>query len=404
MIKPLVLFVLTSVALSTWPAALAPDGHADGILVLQSSASHVFAREVTFSLQASSEFEITRIHLLFRSAGEERARLVAIEEQPSREIAIAYVYDVQQRPVAPFTTVWYWWQVEDAGGNTVTTEKQQFEYLDNRFVWEEVSAAGTTVRWVSEQGSLSLAQEVLDTARASAEQISAELRVPVPDKMVIYVYGSQQDLKEAMVLANREWLAGQAHPDLGVVVVAVARDPGFRSHIQRSIPHEVSHLLVYHAVGPGGYRYVPEWLDEGLAAANEMLPTPDYATVLESARVRGQLVPLEALCDPFPPEADTAFLSYAQSASLVQYVRHRYGASGIRALLASYANGASCAAGIREALGTSLQGLETAWVTSLEPSSVWRQLVGKTGIWVGLWLLSLLVAVPMIGGLRRRDR
>jgi hypothetical protein len=29
-------------------------------------------------------------------------------------------------------------------------------------------------------------------------------------------------------------------------------------------------------------------------------------------------------------------------------------------------------------------------------------LVKQIGIWVGLWLLSLLVAVPMIGGLRRR--
>jgi hypothetical protein len=57
---------------------------------------------------------------------------------------------------------------------------------------------------------------------------------------------------------------------------------------------------------------------------------------------------------------------------------------------------------VQEALNVSLNGLETAWRASLEPQAPWRALVDQVGVWVGLWLLSLLVAVPMIGRLRRR--
>ena len=39
--------------------------------------------------------------------------------------------------------------------------------------------------------------------------------------------------------------------------------------MNRYFPHEITHLLVDQAATPAGYRYVPEWLDEGLATANE---------------------------------------------------------------------------------------------------------------------------------------
>jgi len=197
-------------------------------------------------------------------------------------------------------------------------------------------------------------------------------------------------------------VGGQAHPELGVIVVAIPFKEGYTSRMMRYIPHEITHLLVYQTVTPTGYRYVPAWLDEGLATANERLPTPEYAMALEEARVAGELIPLENLCVPFSPDSHTALLAYAQSGSVVRFIRERYGAEGIRALLAAYTNGASCARGVQEALGVSLSGLETAWRASLEPQAPWRAWVEQIDVWIGLWLLSLLVSVPMIGGLRRR--
>ena len=94
-------------------------------------------------------------------------------------------------------------------------------------------------------------------------------------------------------------------------------------------------------------------------------------------------------------------MAYAQSSSVVRFIRERYGADGIRALLAAYADGASCASGVQEALNINLNGLETAWRASLEPQAPWRAWVDQIGVWVGLWLLLLLAALPMIGRLGR---
>ena len=375
---------------------------AERITVVESKASHSFAQQVTFTLRATSDVDITQVYLFFHATGDERAESVSVAIEPSREISVNHVHQLRHSPLPPFATVNFWWQIEDAAGDSLTTERQQFQYTDNRFRWEQVSTNGLTVHWIEGQGDPAFGQAALDIAQASVEAINTELRAPVPDSIDVYIYDAQHNLDAAMVLTGREWVSGQAHPELGVVVVAIPFGDGHTSRMMRYIPHEITHLLVYQAVKPANYGYVPEWLDEGLATANERLPTPEYAVALEEARAQGQLLPMEDLCVPFSPNSHTAFLSYAQSGSVVQFVRQRYGAQGIRALLTAYADGASCEGGVQEALNISFSGLETAWQASLEPQASWRVLVKQIGIWVGLWLLSLLVAVPMIGGLRRR--
>ena len=379
-----------------------PAVAADGIAVVESGAHHSFAQQVTFTLQAVSDAGISQVYLFFRATGDEMAQSVDVAIEPTHEISINYVHDLRRSPLPPFATVTFWWQIEGATGDSLTTEPQQFEYTDNRFQWERLGNDGLSVHWIEGHGDPAFGQAALDVAQASAEEINAELRVPVPESMDIYIYDAQHNLNAAMVLAGREWVGGQAHPELGVVVVAIPFEEGYTSRMMRYIPHEITHLLVYQAVTPVGYGYVPEWLDEGLATANERLPTAEYAVAIEEARTQGQLLPLEDLCVPFSPDAHTAFLAYAQSGSVVQFIREQYGAEEIRDLLATYANGASCTGGVQKTLNVSLNGLETAWRASLEPQAPWRAVVEQIGVWVGLWLLSLLVTVPMIGGLRRR--
>nr|MBC8252510.1 hypothetical protein [Ardenticatenia bacterium] len=334
--------------------------------------------------------------------GDERATSMDVDLKPGHKIDVNYMHELRSFPLPPFATITFWWQIEDAAGNALATEPQQFEYTDNRFQWEELGADGLTVRWIEGHGDPPFAQAALDIALASVEEISAELHASTPESIVVYIYDSRRNLEAAMILAGREWVSGQAHPELGVVVVAIPHEEGYTSRLMRDIPHEITHLLVYQAATPAGYKYIPTWLDEGLATANERWPTPEHAMMLEEARVEGRLISLEDLCVPFSPDSPTAFLSYAQSGSVVRFIREQYGAEGIRALLAAYANGASCAGGVQEALSVTLNGLETAWRASLEPQAPWRAWVGQIGVWVGLWLLSLLIAVPMIGGLRRR--
>lgn len=400
--RPVVWLVVSLILALTLLPALT-SAAAQGISTVESQASYSFGQQVTFTLRASSDNEITQVYLFFQASGEERTQSMAVSIQPGHEIDATYVHELRRSPLPPFSTVTYWWRFEDIAGNTLTTEAQRFRYMDNRFQWEQLSADNITVHWVKGHGDPVFGQAALDIAQASVKEINTELRAPMPQSIEVYIYDAQHNLDSAMLLTGQDWVSGQAHPELSVVMVAIPPAEGYTSHMMRYLPHEITHLLVYQAVTPTSYHYVPEWLDEGLATANERLPTPEYAIAIEEARTRGQLLSLEELCVPFSPDRQAAFLAYAQSGSVVKFIREQYGAQGIRALLTAYSDGASCAGGVQQALDTTINGLESAWRTSLEPGGPWQVRIEQVGVWLGLWLLSLLVAVPMVGRHRTRQ-
>ena len=378
---------------------------ADGIRITENDVEHSFAQHVTFSLEASSDAEICEVFLFFRATHDEETERKRITlESPSQEVSLKVTHDARQYPLPPFADISYWWQIQDVAGNSLKTGPKQFNYRDNRFEWQQLNSAGIRIHWVARQGDPAFAQSALDIAQMSVKDIEAELRGPVPDPLDIFIYDSEANLRGAMVLTGREWVGGQARPELGVVVVAVPPEQGYTSRMNRYLPHEITHLLVYELTTPEGYTHVPTWLNEGLSTANERLPTPEYALALEEAHEAGQLLPLEELCVPFSPDSRTATLSYAESASMVSFIRAEYGAEGIRNLLEAYADGASCKSGVEKALNIGFNKLESSWRMSIEPRPAWLALVDEVGVWVGLWLLGLLLAVPMIGGFRRLSK
>jgi hypothetical protein len=396
--------------------AIADDVITDGVItVIESSASYNFAQQITFTLEATSTVQVTKIYLVFAATSSDQTETQKVSfEQEGNAIRASYMHDLRLSPLNPFDTIIFRWEIEYGGDERYPTDEQQIEYVDNRFAWDQTSDEEThiTVHWIEGEGDLKFGQTALDTARTSLQDINAELRAPLPEAVDIYIYDTQDNLNAAMVLSGRDWVGGQAHPDLGVIVVAIpANNLVVTSRMERFIPHEITHLLVYQIVTPEGYRYVPEWLDEGLATANERLPTAEYELMIEEYRQQGQLIPLRDLCVPFSPDSQTAYLSYAQSGSVVDYIRERYGAQGIRDLLNAYKNGASCTSGVEEALGISLDTLDANWQASLAPQSQphpqppppsWPAQVQQIGPWVGLSLLGLLLALPMIGRTRRR--
>lgn len=366
---------------------------------------HSFAQHVTFTLQASSDAAISEVYLFFRAAHDETTEKKKVTvEHPSERISLEVRHDAMRYPLPPFAEITYWWQIEDAAGEKLKTPPQAFTYHDNRFSWDRLSGEGITIHWMKDEGDPAFAQTALDIARASVKEIEAELGASRPDPLDIFIYDSEASLQGAMVLTGREWLGGQARPELGVVVVAVPSVQGYTSRMKRYLPHEITHLLLYRVTTPEGYVSVPTWLNEGLATANERLPTPEYALALEEARQAGELIPLEELCVPFSPDPQTATLSYAQSGSVVTFIREEFGAGGIRQLLAAYADGASCKSGVEEGLGVAFHQLEADWRMSLNPEARWLAIVRQAGFWIALSVIGLLLAVPMMGGFRRRPR
>ena len=204
-------------------------------------------------------------------------------------------------------------------------------------------------------------------------------------------------------MAGRSWAGGQARPELGVILVAIPDDNRALSRMERDIPHELTHLVLYSVAGAEGYRHVPAWLDEGLATASELRPDPTLEVILDQAQAEGRLLPLTAICPPFPTDQERALLAYAQSASMVRTVQERYGNAGIRDLLAAYADGAGCESGVERGLGITAHQLERTWRADLMGLSGWMAWLSDNAAPLLLWGIGLILALPMAAVFRRRS-
>jgi len=371
------------------------------IRVASSTVTYTFGQQATFELEASAPAGVTAAYLYLQQAREKRVEVHPVSVDPRTTVRIRYEHDLHLFPFPPFGLVRWWWEVRDAEGHSLTTEPAAFYYADNRFQWKTSTAGPVRVHSVVDDPVY--IQAALNVTQASLENIREQLDAPMPERVDLYLYPSADDIRAALEMAGREWAGGEAMPDLGVILVAVPPNRGILPRMERDIPHELTHLLVYQVMGERGYQYIPAWLDEGLATANELQPDPMLDVLLEEAQRQGRLIPLSELCAPFPPDPEIALLSYAESASVVRYIQKRYGDSGIQALLATYADGAGCEGGVQRALGISLQRLELAWHADLMGLGAWLAWASDNRGWLALWAISLLAAVPMALSLRRNS-
>ncbi len=372
------------------------------IAVTVNTVEYTFGQQATFTLEASADAGIAALYLYLQKPGEERVEVVPVPFEAGNPVQATFQRDLRLSPLPPFGQVSWWWEVRDQAGHVLTTPPSSFQYADNRFAWH--TASNERVRVHSTVDDPVYLRAALDIAAANLEAIEEALQSPPLEQVDVYLYPSQADLRAALEMGGREWVGGQARPELGVVLVAVPHDDESTARMERDIPHEITHLVIYRLAGPRGYPFVPAWLNEGLATVNQAWPDPDLDVLLEQALTAGQLIPLTDLCAPFPSDPQVARLSYAESASLVRTVRDRYGSSGIRALLAAYADGADCEGGIIQALGRTPQQLETAWRADLLGLTGWTTWLSDHWPWLALWGLSLLLAIPMVGVRRPRHR
>lgn len=369
------------------------------IAVTASTVQYTFGQQATFSLEVSADAGVAAIYLYLQKPGAERVEVLPVPFEAGTAVRASLLRDLRLAPLPPFGQVSWWWEVRDQAGHALTTPPSSFQYADNRFEW--FTAVAGRVRAHSTVDDPVYMRAALDIAQANLQAIEESLQSAPLEGVDVYLYPSLADLRAALEMGGREWVGGQARPELGVVLVAVPHDDEFVARMERDIPHELTHLVIYHVTGPQGYAFVPAWLDEGLATVNQAWPDPSLDVRLEQARAEGRLIPLADLCPPFPTDPQTALLSYAESASLVRTVRDRYGSSGIRALLRAYADGASCEGGIVQALDTTPQRLELAWRADMLGVSGWAAWLTDNAPWLALWGLSILLALPMIGSRKK---
>jgi hypothetical protein len=313
---------------------------------------------------------------------------------------VEYTLDPNQDRIRAFSTLQYWYEVTLQNGDSFATPKGSFYYDDNRFEWQMRGKEPFTAMW--HDGDADFGQSILDAAQQGLAQISNFLPTSVPDSIRIYAYANPVDMRATLQVSDRSWVGAHTDPDLQVMVVSLPTGPEQRLEMERQIPHELMHIMLYQKVGPA-YVNIPAWFNEGLASIAELYPNPDYLILLDSAYEKGNLFSIKDLCTAFPRDAAGAYLAYAQSASFTRFLHNEYGSSGLEALLMAYADGLDCDRGTQVAFGVDLNQLELQWRRDTFGQD--PMVTATTNLIPWITLLLAVLAVPtliIISGLRRK--
>ncbi|MFN8537807.1 MAG: peptidase MA family metallohydrolase [Thermomicrobiales bacterium] len=306
--------------------------------------------------------EIREARLLYRPALAEITNLSQAEVTPRKAINLTHAVDMQTRYLPPGLGIVYYWSLTDAQGQRHDTEPQTFLYQDGRFSWRSLTGGQVTVYYYS--GNEDFGRDLLDTATRTITKLSQRFGVAGSDPVHIVVYGSTRDFATSLPPNSAEWIGGQAHPDLGLIVTGIQPGGGAASEIRRVIPHEVSHLLLYQAT-KNPYGGPSHWLDEGLAVYNQETVDTSLKPLLTQAIKNGALLPVRALNSNFPLDPSEARLSYAESVSLVEFIVSKYGDARLGELLRSFKDELSSDEALKRTLGVDADGLDKEWKASL---------------------------------------
>jgi len=355
----LLLLVATLAAVSV--AFIQSGVHAAGgaIQVLEMRQQVNFPDGVGLTITAESDADIVEVRVYFRAAGSRKWGYAYADFEPgSRVVATRSIPANEAAYLAPGVDVEYFYQIRDAQGAVLKTERSIVEYLDDRFDWRRVNI-----------GPLELVYHDIrdDRVAGAARELSRDLQRVVdllqfePRKTFKgVIYNSYADANavfpvQSQTTTDHGTFAGYAFPEQGVFVG--------QGLDRRIIVHESTHLLFREALGEKALD-VPAWLDEGLATFSE----PN-----ERIRGRGELYgrtpPLRSMNRVSGTPRTIPFFYY-KSVSVVAYLIEEYGEDNFRRMLDELRKGRVIEDALLNVYGFDVDGLDRRWAgLPVEPAA-----------------------------------
>lgn len=329
--------------------------------VISSEASPDFPSGITFDLVAEAgPAAIATVQLLYGTARSGALTVVDLPVEQGARATLSHTLDTRVYYFPPGTELTYRWVITDVAGNETATEPQRVVYHDERFPWSERTERNVTVFWY--KGGASFGQELIDVSTRTLDRLQGQVGAELTEPVRIYIYADNRDMRSALESNSVEWIGGQAHPELGIIVGAIA--PGDSAEIERLVPHELSHQVLHQATD-NPYGGTPIWFDEGLAVHNQERRDEGWDELVADAAREGRLIPLEALAGSFPADPDQAILSYAQSRDVVEFIIATYGETKLSELVAAFAAATPLDVALPQVLGRDVDELDADWRATL---------------------------------------
>ena len=330
------------------------------ISLVDSTAEIYFPSALVFKIKAQSQSDITKLRLHYQVDRMNYAQVTSEawpDFTPSPKVETEWVWDMRKATLITGATVRYWWTIEDATGDKLITSPEVIRFDDLRYSWQKLTMGQLSLFWY--KGSQSFADELMAACQQALERLFKDTGVYPEKSISIFVYASTRDLQGAMIFP-REWTGGVAFTEYGLIAIGVPTNE--LDWGKRAVAHELGHIVIHQMTfSPYGDIVLPTWLDEGLAMHAEGKPDPYLESWLKKAISQQKLISVRSLSSPFSAKPEEAYISYAESQSLVEFLIHNHGKDKMLNLLRLLKEGNSCDEAMTEVYGFDQDGLDTLW-------------------------------------------
>lgn len=341
-----------------------------GITASDAKVESRFASYIRYSITLKSDSDITGATLFAKyNTGDNVVSTLRGKGDftPGKTVTAVFTRTLQRGDLVPGVDIDYYWQVDNAAGQTLKTDNAKYTYLDDRFDFKSLTKSTgkgqLTLYWYGSDQTYG--QKRLDVAVGAIQKLQTQIGVELQTNANVFVYRTREDMlaalpfKGATTESTLTVLGELAGP---TTVFLLGSDPG----IDNTTYHELSHLVVHLATNNpliGGVS-IPAWLDEGLSMNNQQTVERDYTGALDRAVSSNSLISIRSAAG-VPGQADRVILFYGEAYSFVKYLLTKFGKDKMIQLLGVFKKGALVDDALKQTYGLGVQELDDQWRQSL---------------------------------------
>jgi hypothetical protein len=358
----LCLVLVAAVALPLVATPITPSFAASEIS-LGSTVQISFPTAIAFRVNAKSDANITQLRLNYIVLRQNYAKVISEgwpQFKPLTSVNTEWLWDMRKNGLPPGAKIEYWWTAQDAAGKVAETPHTPLSFDDNRYKWQSITTKPVTLYWY--EGDNAFANALMTAAQQGLERIENDTGAIPTGTVAIYIYASSDALRGAQLFAA-QWEGGVTFGGFSIIAIGVA--PNELDYGLTAVPHELTHWAIGQVTFNSYGADLPRWLDEGLATYGEGATSQLYTKALDFAIKNNKLISIRSLSSPFSAVPQTAYISYAESNSVITYLIKTYGKEKMIKLLDTFRVGNGYDAALKQVYGFDQTGLDTEWKKSI---------------------------------------